>query len=105
MSLKLEAPSSGAVTDTLPHLHAWSEIEIAFTSANRIQIRVGIQTESRNFEEMGFLNKKSGLPVLAWTALRNLAEARGVIHTTDYSHEWSRLEKWGIRGKMNAIPG
>ena len=82
-----------AAKTTLPQPHEWREIEIAFTSDQRLQIKIGIQTETRNFEEMGFASKKSGLPVLAWGTLRTLAEREGTIGATGDGRAWRLIEK------------
>src|SRR5262249_52164349 len=77
----------------LPVQREWKDLEIAFTSDERIQIDVGGRIETRNFEEMGFASKKNGLPVLAWHTLRQFAESGGVIGSTRDARTWAAMEK------------
>lgn len=71
----------------------WEDIEVSFLSDERVQIRIGNQTETRNYSEIGFENRKNGAPVLAWETLRELAKAGGVIRIASDSRRWAKLEK------------
>jgi hypothetical protein len=37
-----------------PQADKWEDIEILFLSDHRVEITLGTQTETRNYEEMGF---------------------------------------------------
>jgi hypothetical protein len=71
----------------------WEDIEISFLSDERVQITIGAQRDTRNYDEMGFANKKDGKPVLAWQVLRTMAEAGGVIRTASDGMNWAEVEK------------
>jgi hypothetical protein len=59
---------------------SWTEIEIAFTSDERVEICIGAAgRETRNFAELGFEDRRNGIPAKAWVMLRVLAEAGGEI--------------------------
>jgi hypothetical protein len=57
----------------------WEDLEISFLSEERVQIMIGDQTETRNYGELGFMDKRGGKPNQAWGLLRTLAIARGHI--------------------------
>jgi hypothetical protein len=71
----------------------WEDIEILFLSDERVQITLGTQTETRNYEEMGFASKQNGKPVLAWVALREMAERGGVTQVVGDREMWAAVEK------------
>jgi hypothetical protein len=83
--VRLRKPEAQAVN--------WEDIEVSFLSEERVQISIGPQGETRNYEEMGFGSKKNGSPVLAWAALRILAEGGGVIRIAADGGKWAVLEK------------
>jgi len=58
-----------------------------------VQITVGTETETRNYEEMGFASKKGGKPVLAWETLRALSATAGVVMIASDSRKWAEVEK------------
>lgn len=71
----------------------WKEIEINFLSDQRVEIRVGERRENCNCGELGFLDRRSGKPNLAWIELRRLAEAEGGLKTSAKDQSWSAVEK------------
>ena len=76
-----------------PQARAWGDIKIDFVSDERVQITVGTETETRNYEEMGFGNRKDGKPILAWETLRGLAAAGGVVKIASDGRKWAEVEK------------
>jgi len=46
----------------------WDTIEIAFLREERVQIRNGSTTETRNYAEFGFQDGRNGMPNRAWEA-------------------------------------
>ncbi len=54
----------------------WEDLEISFLSEERVQIMIGDQTETRNYGELGFMDKRGGKPNQAWGLRRTLAMAR-----------------------------
>ena len=76
-----------------PQAHKWEDIDISFLSDQRVQITIGPQTETRNYAEMGFASKQNGMPVLAWHALRTMAEDGGVTTVASDSRKWAKVEK------------
>jgi hypothetical protein len=69
--------STHSVTST-----AWKDVEIWFLSEERIEIKTDSRTETRNFGEMGFANKRNGSPKAAWLKLREMAESEGTVRAT-----------------------
>jgi hypothetical protein len=76
----------------------WQAIEISFLSDHRVQIRNGTNTETRNYGELGFADRraKQGKPKpnQAWVTLRAMAEQNGIIRdgaTTGAT--WPKVEK------------
>ena len=60
--------------------NSWDEVEIAFLSDERIEIWVGGKHRStHNYGELGFEDRRTGKPNLAWVMLRELAKERGTI--------------------------
>jgi hypothetical protein len=43
----------------------WGDIEVIFLSDERVQIKIGAESETRNYAEMGFASKKNGAKVQA----------------------------------------
>ena len=77
-----------------PEVATWETIEISFLSDERVQIRDGDKTETRNSTEFGFEDRRSGKPNRAWETLRALAEQGGIIRdTAKTGHTWAKVEK------------
>jgi hypothetical protein len=76
----------------------WAAIEILFLSDERVQIRNGAQTETRNYAELGFadlrIQREKAKPNLAWVTLRAMAEQNGIIRDgTKTGVAWPKVEK------------
>ena len=72
----------------------WETIEISFTSEERVQIRNGATTETRNYTDFGFEDGRSQKPNRAWEALRVLAAEGGVIRDpAKTGGKWPEVEK------------
>ena len=79
---------SGAVAAT------WDAIEISFLSDERVQIRTGAKSETRNYAEFGFADGRSGKANRAWEILRMLAEQGGTIRdAAKAGRTWPKVEK------------
>jgi hypothetical protein len=72
-------PEAQGNTEATRKAQEWEDIEISFLSDERVQITTGNQTETRNYGELGFMDKRGGKPNEAWKLLRTLARARGHI--------------------------
>lgn len=73
---------------------SWQSIEVSFLSTERVQIRNGTETETRNYSELGFADRRNGKPNLAWVTLRTLAEERGIIRDAGKTGgDWPKVEK------------
>jgi hypothetical protein len=86
---KGDTPSqSGGVQEA-----AWEAIEIEFLSDERVQIRNGANSETRNYAEFGFADGRNENPNQAWKILRALA-AEGVIRNErEVGLPWPKVEK------------
>jgi hypothetical protein len=76
----------------------WAAIEILFLSDERVQIRNGGHTETRNYAELGFADRRiergKTKPNLAWLTLRVMAERSGILRDgTKTGETWPKLEK------------
>jgi hypothetical protein len=71
----------------------WEDLEICFLSDERVQIKIGGRTETRNFAEMGFADGRNGIPNKAWETLRILAEKRGTLNNARGTDNWANVEK------------
>jgi hypothetical protein len=72
----------------------WEDVEIEFLSDERVQVRVGDKTETRNYAEMGFMDKRNEKPNQSWIILRNLAEANGTLaDSVGARKKWPAMEK------------
>src|SRR5262249_2908238 len=79
--------------DVLRRLVSWQELEIRFTSDERIQIYIAHQpAETYNYADMYFEDARNGKPNLAWETLRQLAKSNGVLDPFEDSQR-SKLEK------------
>lgn len=70
----------------------WSELQITFLSDDRIEIRIGENTETRNCAEFGFA-RNNGRPKLAWETLRDMARRKGIVQIAADSRQWADTEK------------
>jgi hypothetical protein len=70
----------------------WSELQITFLSDDRIEIRIGENTETRNCAEFGLASKRNGSPLGAWKRLCKMAKTKGVIQFRD-DDPWGTIEK------------
>jgi hypothetical protein len=72
----------------------WDAIEISFLSDERVQIRNGANSETRNYAEFGFADGRSNKANQAWETLRALAEQGGIIRdTAKTGRTWPKVEK------------
>lgn len=72
---------------------AWEAVEIVFLSDERVQIRNGANSETRNYAEFGFADGRNENPNQAWKMLRALA-AEGVIRNEkEAGLPWPKVEK------------
>jgi hypothetical protein len=72
----------------------WREIKILFTSDERVQIWQNSKSETLNYAEFGFADKRNGMPNKAWGLLRIFALKNGIVDTSGPEFEsWSRIEK------------
>ena len=72
----------------------WDTIEISFLSDERVQIRNGTNSETRNYAEFGFADGRSKKANQAWETLRALAEEGGTIRDgAKISRTWPKVEK------------
>jgi hypothetical protein len=72
----------------------WEDIEIEFLSDDRVQVWTGGKPETRNFAEMGFMDKRDEKPKKSWIILRNLAQQGGTLADSAGARKnWSAVEK------------
>lgn len=72
----------------------WETVEISFLSEERVQIRNGAGSETRNYDEFGFADRRNGAPKQAWVTLRTLAEQNGTIRDgKPTGRNWVKIEK------------
>jgi hypothetical protein len=76
----------------------WEAIEISFLSDERVEIRSGTNTETRNYGELGFADRRAKRgkpkPNQAWVTLRALAEQNGIIQDgAKTGATWPKVEK------------
>jgi hypothetical protein len=72
----------------------WEDVEIDFLSDERVQIRMGDKSETRNYAEMGLMDKRDGTPNQSWVILRKLAEANGTLaDSVGARKNWPAVEK------------
>ncbi len=100
-ALKLARESTKAVDAALAHAAdraeilcgSWPELTIQFTSDHRVQVTVPGGSYIENYAEMGFEDRKTKNPNVAWTMLRTIAEGSGRISTPPRGIPWSKVEK------------
>lgn len=72
----------------------WEDIEILFLSDERVQIHFGKNSETRNYAEFGFQDRRTDNPNRAWRALRRIAELHGTIRNpAEAGERWPNFEK------------
>jgi hypothetical protein len=71
----------------------WQEVEIRFLSDERAQITFGDGTETRNYAEFGFEDRRTKKPNLAWVTLRLLAGTGGTLRQAQNGRKWATVEK------------
>jgi hypothetical protein len=90
---------SGIATVTTPQpqisstllLASWSDLEVRFVSEERVRVSVGTTIENLNYAEMGFEDRRSHKPTLAWDVLKALAENLGTLKVSERA--WSKTER------------
>ena len=96
-SAKETSGVSGADMPTHPsgtEAATWETIEISFLSDERVQIRNGAKSETRNYAEFGFADGRSKKANQAWETLRVLATEGGTIRDgARMSRTWPKVEK------------
>jgi hypothetical protein len=74
-------------------LNDWQDLEIRFLSDERIHLNVGECSETRNYAEFGFEDRRTKKPNLAWVTLRALAQKEGIIKQAVNGQDWRSVEK------------
>jgi hypothetical protein len=79
-------------------INGWESIEISFLSDERVQIRIGTNTETHNYGELGFADRRAKVgtpkPNQAWVTFRSMAEHNGIIRDgRETGVAWSKVEK------------
>jgi hypothetical protein len=94
------ASREAAETTVTPHelgrlrIEKWEDLEIWFLSDTRVQFRAGKELATYNYEELGFVDRRSGKPDSAWVEFRNLAESNGNIRNAGNTRgQWPAVEK------------
>lgn len=72
----------------------WEDVEIEFLSDDRAQIRVGDETETLNYGDMGFMDRRDEKPNESWIILRKLAQQGGILaDSAAAGKNWPAVEK------------
>ena len=75
-------------------IEKWEDLEISFLSDTRVQFRAGKEVASLNYQELRFVDRRSGKPNGAWIEFRNLAESNGNLRNTSNTRgPWREAEK------------
>jgi hypothetical protein len=73
---------------------AWASLEIRFLSDERVQLKVGLEVATCNYAELGFEDRRSGKPNLAWAVLRAVAQLDGQMQRSPAgASAWSEVER------------
>jgi len=83
----------GGVDEVRKVLSQWPELEIRFLSDERIEVKICNVTETKNYSEFGFEDRRNGKPNTAWILLRELAKSGGTISGGPSNKNWSVVEK------------
>jgi hypothetical protein len=87
-------PSGETETKNKYGADRWEDIEIVLLSDLRLQFKIGDDWgESLNYADMGFQDRRTEKPNLAWKTLQMLAKEGGAITSTPTAREWVKLEK------------
>jgi hypothetical protein len=73
--------------------HIWGEISIRFLSDERVQVFIPAATQTRNYAEMGFEDRRTGRPNKAWETLRQLAQEGGLLKVDRSPQGYPRQSK------------
>jgi hypothetical protein len=72
----------------------WEDVEIEFLSDERVQIWTGNKIETRNYGDMGFMDKRDDKPNQSWVILRTIAELGGTLADSAAARKkWPAVEK------------
>lgn len=71
----------------------WEDLEIVFLGDHRLQLHALGNTETFNYEEIGFTDRRTSSPNKAWEILRQFAEGGGTISRSKEGCKWSAVEK------------
>ncbi len=74
----------------------WQDVHIRFVSDHQLQIRIAEGAwHTRNYTEMGFEDRRTGLPDKSWQMLCKLAENGGSVENVTEAGvtEWRKVEK------------
>ena len=75
-------------------IEKWGDLEVFFLSDTRLQFKVGEDAVTYNYEELGFVDRRSKKPDGAWLEFRNLAEKNGNIRKPINARgRWTTTEK------------
>jgi hypothetical protein len=96
-SVSSKRNASAAKSNRFPHgglqPKTWDEVDIAFLSDERLQIRVGSDHRTANYSELGFDDRRNETPNRAWVMLLQLATNGGRIESRTAGETWPKVEK------------
>jgi hypothetical protein len=88
-----EPPATNEDKEVKVQARNWKEIEILFFNEHSVQITVGDQRRTYQYNELGMVDQRSGKPSLAWGMLGLLAEREGVLSHPPAQTDWRTVEK------------
>lgn len=77
-----------------PAATRWEDIHIRFVSDFLVQITVDSAVQQPlTYTELGFEDRRSKKPILAWQTLYDLGAREGVLVTSAHAKDWPKIEK------------
>jgi hypothetical protein len=72
----------------------WEDIQIVFLSDERVEIAISGRVETRNYHEMGFVDRRTTKPNEQWAVLQVLARQAGILSDSARGgKEWEAIAK------------
>lgn len=88
----------------LPPGATWEKLEIRFFDGHTVKIKWGdMPTQTFDYKDMGFLNRKTNNPDMKWEMLRDMASHDGSLPVTHFRKSYHRTAKYQLAKRLKAF--
>ncbi|OGG51331.1 hypothetical protein A2704_01510 [Candidatus Kaiserbacteria bacterium RIFCSPHIGHO2_01_FULL_54_36b] len=85
----------------LPENAAWEKLRVHFVDGHTVRVKYhGMSTETFDYKDMGFLDRKTNNPDKKWEFLRSMADEGGVWPVEKFRKNYHRTAKYQVSQRL-----